>query len=190
MLSPLLQKHAPSIKFIKHVPSRISRLRLGGCPIAVFLAVSNAIVASLNAHSLRSLAHVFQERLKAMAPRFAHANSSPAITRERGILFAVTPVAHCFPNAIGGALGHPVGYFWHAAILPLFIIAMSGCATPPTPPSGAERAPIPPSLTSPCPDLSPLSDGTGASVLRKLIEVAEQYYDCQRKHRELVNAVK
>lgn len=67
------------------------------------------------------------------------------------------------------------------------LLIVQGCAT--TSPSG-DRAPLPPSLTSPCPDLSPLSDGTGASVLRKLIEVAEQYYECQRKHGALVEAVK
>jgi hypothetical protein len=66
---------------------------------------------------------------------------------------------------------------------------LTACATP-TQHSGEGRSPIPPSLTSPCPDLEALQDGTGAAVLRKLIEVAEQYYDCQRKHRALVEAVR
>jgi hypothetical protein len=30
----------------------------------------------------------------------------------------------------------------------------------------------------------------GATVLRKLIEVSELYYDCRRKHAALVDAVK
>lgn len=64
-----------------------------------------------------------------------------------------------------------------------------GCATP-TQRSPASRAPIPANLTSPCEDLSPLQDGTGASVLRKLIEVAELYYACQRKHAALADAVR
>ncbi len=38
--------------------------------------------------------------------------------------------------------------------------------------------------------LTPLADGTGASVLRKIIEVSELYYECRRKHAALVDAVK
>jgi hypothetical protein len=38
--------------------------------------------------------------------------------------------------------------------------------------------------------LAPLSDGSGAAVLRKLVEVSEQYHDCRRKHDALADAVK
>jgi hypothetical protein len=64
---------------------------------------------------------------------------------------------------------------------------LTACATR-MPPSQA-RSPLPPSLTNECPSLSPLSDGTLGAVLRKLIEVSEQFYECQRKHRALVDAV-
>lgn len=38
--------------------------------------------------------------------------------------------------------------------------------------------------------LAPLTDGSGASVLRKLVEVSEQYHDCRRRHDALIEAVK
>lgn len=64
---------------------------------------------------------------------------------------------------------------------------LTGCATP-TPPS-EERAPIPANLTVECPALDPLKDATGASVLRKLIEVSRLYYECRSRHKRLVEAV-
>jgi hypothetical protein len=33
-------------------------------------------------------------------------------------------------------------------------------------------------------------NGTASSVLRKLVEVSSQYYDCQRKHSAVVEATK
>lgn len=51
------------------------------------------------------------------------------------------------------------------------------------------RPPIQATLTQECPALSALSDGSGAAVLRKLIEVSEKYYECRRKHSALVEAV-
>jgi len=38
--------------------------------------------------------------------------------------------------------------------------------------------------------LTPLSDGSGAAVLRKLVEVSEDYYACKREHDALIEAVK
>ena len=69
-----------------------------------------------------------------------------------------------------------------------FASMLTACGTPMQP--LPDKLPLPANLTNPCPDLAPLSDGSGASVLRKVIEVSEQYYDCQRKHRALVDAVK
>ena len=56
--------------------------------------------------------------------------------------------------------------------------------------SSAARAPLDASLTAECPVLSPLAEGTGAAVLRKMIEVSDAYYDCAARHRALVNAVR
>jgi hypothetical protein len=66
-------------------------------------------------------------------------------------------------------------------------LTTTGCATP-MPPS-QERSPLPANLTAPCPNLTPLDGPSGASVLRKLVEVAEAYYECQRRHRALAEAV-
>lgn len=52
------------------------------------------------------------------------------------------------------------------------------------------RAPLAPSLTEACPPLEALSGTTGAEVLKKMIEVSEQYYDCADKHKRLTEAVK
>ena len=67
-------------------------------------------------------------------------------------------------------------------------LTSQGCAQPMTP--SEARSPIPANLTAPCADLTPLEEGTGAAVLRKIVEVAEMYYDCRRKHEALVEAVK
>lgn len=40
-----------------------------------------------------------------------------------------------------------------------------------------------------CPNLVPLDKAEGAQVLRKLIEVSEMYYECQRRHEALAHAV-
>ena len=45
-------------------------------------------------------------------------------------------------------------------------------------------------LIQPCPKLSPLSDGSAASLLNKIIEISQQYYDCSRQLSALVDAVK
>lgn len=83
------------------------------------------------------------------------------------------------PRALIGTLTAP--------FIVMSVLMMTGCATPiqPLP----DKLPLPANLTSHCPNLEPLSDGTGASVLRKLIEVSELYYECQRKHKALVEAV-
>lgn len=38
--------------------------------------------------------------------------------------------------------------------------------------------------------LTALSDGNAATVLRKLIEVAQAYYECRDKHQALTEAVR
>ena len=35
-----------------------------------------------------------------------------------------------------------------------------------------------------------LTDGSAATVLRKVIEISEQYYECQRRHGALVEATR
>lgn len=66
-------------------------------------------------------------------------------------------------------------------------LALTACQQAPIP--FKDRPPLPANLTSPCPDLTPLEDGTGASVLRKLVELSSKYYDCQARHAALVKAV-
>ena len=65
---------------------------------------------------------------------------------------------------------------------------IAGCASP-MPPSAA-RSPLDVSLTEPCPPLSPLADGTGATVLRWIIGTAENYADCSARHRALTKALR
>ncbi len=72
-------------------------------------------------------------------------------------------------------------------------LMLSGCSLFQSVPQLAmlpQRPAIPANLTTPCPMLTPLADGSGASVLRKLVEVAEEYADCRRRHDALIEAVK
>lgn len=77
-------------------------------------------------------------------------------------------------------------------VLPVCLF-LGGCSlfqsTPPLPVLPPRPA-IPANLTSPCPLLTPLADGSGASVLRKLVEVSEYYHDCRRRHDALIDAIK
>lgn len=68
------------------------------------------------------------------------------------------------------------------------VSAVMGCQslTAPLP----ERPPLPANLTAPCLPLTPLEDGTGAAVLRKLVEVSGAYYDCAARHGSLSDAVR
>lgn len=75
-----------------------------------------------------------------------------------------------------------------ALSIAMFAYLLQGCASP-TPPS-SERAPIPASLTSPCPDLSPLENGEAGTLLRWIVEVSGLYRDCSNKHGALVEAVR
>ena len=63
-----------------------------------------------------------------------------------------------------------------------------GCASQMPPSQG--RSPLDVSLTEPCPQLSPLADGTGAVVLRWIIGTADAYNDCAARHRRLTEAVR
>lgn len=48
---------------------------------------------------------------------------------------------------------------------------------------------MPASLRQPCPPLQPPADGTGAAVLRTLVEWAGQYRECADRHQQLAQAV-
>ena len=75
-----------------------------------------------------------------------------------------------------------------AYLLAAFITVASGCATPQPPSTG--RAKIDTVLTEPCQPLNQLADGTGATVLRWILETADAYNDCAGKHRRLVEAIR
>jgi hypothetical protein len=49
---------------------------------------------------------------------------------------------------------------------------------------------VPANLLVKCEALTPLEDGTAASVLRKLGEVAAQYYECADRHNAIVDALR
>jgi len=68
--------------------------------------------------------------------------------------------------------------------------ALSGCAwlQDDRPAISLPRPSISANLVAPCENLTPLADGSGASVLRKLVEVSNSYYECARKHDALVQA--
>lgn len=60
-------------------------------------------------------------------------------------------------------------------LLPLLCAsALTGCASSPAP----LPATIPASLRQPCPPLTPPADGTGAAVLRTMVEWAYLYREC------------
>ena len=52
-----------------------------------------------------------------------------------------------------------------------------------------DRPPLPPELTQACQPLNPLTDGRAATVLRKLVEIGQAYYDCAARHDALARAV-
>ena len=62
---------------------------------------------------------------------------------------------------------------------------LAACASSPTP----QPVEIPASLRQPCPQLHPPADGTGAAVLRTMVEWAALYRECAGRHRALVEAV-
>jgi energy-converting hydrogenase Eha subunit F len=49
--------------------------------------------------------------------------------------------------------------------------------------------PPPKELMVLCQPLTPLSDGTGGTVLKKVVEISGQYYSCAEVHNELVKAL-
>lgn len=60
-------------------------------------------------------------------------------------------------------------------LLPLLCaLALTGCASSPAPSAPT----IPASLRQPCPPLTPPADGTGAAVLRTMLEWAALYREC------------
>lgn len=74
-------------------------------------------------------------------------------------------------------------------IIYCFIASISTAACAPLMSSPQERPPLQGSLIQPCQDLTPLDDGAGASVLRKLVEVSDAYYVCAVRHAQLVKAI-
>ena len=48
---------------------------------------------------------------------------------------------------------------------------------------------VPASLRQPCPPLQPPADGSGAAVLRTMVEWAGQYRECADRHGRLVEAL-
>lgn len=76
---------------------------------------------------------------------------------------------------------------WIGRCIAACALTLTACALPIAP--LPERAALPANLTALCPRLSPLDDGSGATVLRKLVEVSEAYYDCADKHEGLSKAV-
>jgi hypothetical protein len=67
----------------------------------------------------------------------------------------------------------------------MFVLMLTACSSLP-PPSPA--ATLPANLATPCPGLPPLSDGTGATVLKWIVTTVQSYQDCQDRHRRLVEA--
>lgn len=71
-------------------------------------------------------------------------------------------------------------------LLPLLCAwGLTACGSLPTPPP----AEIPANLRQPCPPLLPPADGTGATVLRTMVEWAGMYRECADRHGRLVEAV-
>lgn len=66
-------------------------------------------------------------------------------------------------------------------------LMLTGCATS-TPPS-LVRPPLPANLLTLCPGLTPMEGITGEVMLRKIIEVSEQYYNCADGKKKLIEAV-
>ena len=75
---------------------------------------------------------------------------------------------------------------WRAALLLLCAWALTACASLPRP----LPAEIPASLRQPCPQPLPLPpDGTGAAVLRTMVEWAGMYRECADRQARLVEAL-
>lgn len=66
------------------------------------------------------------------------------------------------------------------------VLMLTACASSPQ-----QSAPpvLPASLRQPCQPLTMPADGTGAAVLRTLVEWAQQYRECADRHRAAVAAV-
>ncbi len=71
-------------------------------------------------------------------------------------------------------------------LLPLLCASvLTACASSPQP----LPATIPASLRQPCPPLPLPADGTGAAVLRTMVEWAGLYRECADRHAQVVRAV-
>lgn len=74
-----------------------------------------------------------------------------------------------------------------ALCISLLALMTTGCGTPIE--RSGEANPIPASLKQPCPDLTEMEGLLGEVLLNKIIEIAEQYYDCQDGKQKLIDAV-
>lgn len=71
-------------------------------------------------------------------------------------------------------------------VFSLGLLILSGCASFPR----MIKAPVPPSLTQPCPKLPKLSNPEMGAMLSNHVETAEMYYECAAKHNALSELVK
>lgn len=65
-------------------------------------------------------------------------------------------------------------------------LTLTGCVSSPRQPA---PPPVPASLRQACPPLSPPPDGSGAAVLRTLVEWAGLYRECADRQAQLVRAL-
>lgn len=72
----------------------------------------------------------------------------------------------------------------------LCLIPICACSTPEPLSVVSPRPPLPANLIQPCQRLTPLLDGAASSILNKIIEVSQLYYECSRKQEKLIEAVK
>ena len=75
---------------------------------------------------------------------------------------------------------------WSRLCIVMCALTLTGCGSLSKP---LEPPPIPASLRQPCPPLQPPADGTGAMILRTLVEWAGQYRECADRHQQLAQAV-
>lgn len=73
----------------------------------------------------------------------------------------------------------------------LFIVlsasTLTACASSPV---QSTRPQVPASLLQPCPSLTPPTEGTGAALLRTMVEWASLYRECADRHAALAEATK
>lgn len=109
--APFLQRKRHALELIKRCGAAIAYLRSAARPLAVRWLVVAVVVASLNAHLRRRLAHIGDkvlERLPALTYRYA----APSIVGERNILRVFAPAPHADPYVVRGSTRHSVRRSW------------------------------------------------------------------------------